>query len=49
MRRKKAATEATTAECVKRLKRRELLQMQGKVAWSGNLGVLRANRTDRRP
>lgn len=46
---KKAAVNAALAEYAKLLKRRELLQMQGKVPWSGDLDALRANRTDRRP
>ena len=45
---KKAAANAALAEYAKLLKRRELLQMQGKVLWSGDLDALRANRTDRR-
>ena len=46
---KKAAVNTALAEYAKLLKRRELLQMQGKVSWSGDLDALRANRTDRRP
>jgi Arc/MetJ family transcription regulator len=46
---KKAAVNAALAEYAKLLKRRELLQMQGKVPWSGDLDALRANRSDRRP
>jgi Arc/MetJ family transcription regulator len=45
---KKAAANAALAEYAKLLKQRELLQMQGKVPWSGNLDALRANRADRR-
>ena len=46
---KKAAVNAALTEYAKLLKRRELLQMQGKVQWSGDLDALRANRADRRP
>ena len=46
---KKAAVNAALAEYAKLLKRRELLQMQGKMPWAGDLDALRANRTDRRP
>ncbi len=37
---KKAAANAALAEYAKLLKRRELLQMQGKVPWSGDLDAL---------
>ena len=42
---KKAAVNAALAEYAKLLKRRELLQMQGKVPWVGDLDTLRADRT----
>jgi Arc/MetJ family transcription regulator len=45
---KKAAVNAALAEYAKVLKRRELLEMQGKVPWVENLG-LRLDRTKRRP
>jgi Arc/MetJ family transcription regulator len=46
---KKAAVNAALAEYAKMLKRRELLEMQGKVAWVENLDALRSDRTKRRP
>lgn len=46
---KKAAVNAALAEYAKLLKRRELLSMQGKVPWVGDLDALRADRTKRRP
>jgi Arc/MetJ family transcription regulator len=46
---KKAAVNAALAEYAKLLKRRELLEMQGKVPWVENLDALRADRTKRRP
>ena len=46
---KKAAVNAALAEYAKLLKRRELLAMQGKVQWVGDLDALRADRTKRRP
>ena len=46
---KKAAVNAALAEYAKLLKRRELLDMQGKVPWVENLDALRADRTKRRP
>ena len=46
---KKAAVNTALAEYAKLLKRRELLEMQGKVPWSGDLEALRAHRTKRSP
>jgi Arc/MetJ family transcription regulator len=46
---KKAAVNAALAEYAKVLKRRELLEMQGKVPWVENLDGLRLDRTKRRP
>jgi len=46
---KKAAVNAALQEYAKILKRRELLEMQGKIPWTENLDVLRADRTKRRP
>ena len=46
---KKAAVNAALAEYAKLLKRRELLEMQGKIPWVENLDTLRADRTKRRP
>jgi Arc/MetJ family transcription regulator len=46
---KKAAVNAALAEYAKLLKRRELLDMQGKVPWVENLDALRADRSKRRP
>ncbi len=46
---KKAAVNAALAEYAKLLKRRELLEIQGKVPWVENLEALRADRTKRRP
>jgi len=46
---KKAAVNAALQEYAKMLKRRELLEMQGKIPWTENLDVLRADRTKRRP
>jgi len=46
---KKAAVNAALAEYAKLLKRRELLKMEGKVAWVEDLDALRADRTKRRP
>jgi Arc/MetJ family transcription regulator len=45
---KKAAVHAALEEYARLLKRRELLQMQGKVPWVENLDTLRADRTGRR-
>jgi Arc/MetJ family transcription regulator len=47
MGRKKIAVNTALAGYAKLLKRRELLEMQGKVPWSGDLDALRASRTDR--
>ena len=41
---KKAAVNAALAEYVKFLKRQELLELQGKVSWEGDLEELRAMR-----
>lgn len=41
---KKAAVNAALAEYVKFLKRQELLELQGKIAWEGDLEELRAMR-----
>jgi Arc/MetJ family transcription regulator len=41
---KKAAVNAALSEYVKLLKRRQLLDLRGKVAWEGNLDQLRASR-----
>ena len=46
---KKAAVNAALAEYAKLLKRRELLSMQGKIPWVGDLEAMRADRTKRRP
>jgi len=46
---KKAAVNAALAEYAKLLKRRELLEMRGKVRWVGDLDALRANRVGRKP
>ena len=46
---KKAAVNAALAEYAKLLKRRELLEMQGKIPWIENLDALRTDRTKRRP
>lgn len=46
---KKAAVNAALQEYAKLLKRRELLEMQGKISWVENLDALRANRTKRPP
>ena len=46
---KKAAVNAALQEYAKLLKRRELLEMQGKISWVENLDALRADRTKRRP
>ena len=46
---KKAAVNAALQEYAKLLKRRELLRMQGKVPWVGDLDSLRADRSKRRP
>ena len=46
---KKAAVNAALAEYAKLLKRRELLEMQGKVPWVESLDALRMDRTKRRP
>lgn len=41
---KKAAVNAALAEFVKLLKRRQLLELRGKVAWEANLDQLRGSR-----
>ncbi len=46
---KKAAVNTALAEYAKLLKRRELLKMQGKMPWVGDLDALREDRTKRRP
>ena len=46
---KKAAVNTALAEYAKLLKRRELLKMQGKIPWVGDLDSLRADRTKRQP
>ena len=46
---KKAAVNAALEEYAKLLKRRELLEMQGKIPWTENLDGLRADRSKRRP
>ena len=42
---RKATVNAALKEYVKILKRRELLKLEGKVAWEGDLDQLRAQRT----
>jgi Arc/MetJ family transcription regulator len=42
---KKAAVHAALAEYAKLLKRRELLQMQGKMPWVGKLKEMRGDHT----
>ena len=46
---KKAAVNAALAEYAKLLKRRDLLEMRGKIPWQGDLNALRAQRRGRRP
>jgi len=46
---KKAAVNAALAEYAKLLKRRDLLEMRGKIPWEGDLNALRAQRRGRRP
>jgi Arc/MetJ family transcription regulator len=41
---KKAAVNTALAEYAKRLKRRQLLELRGKVHWEGDLDRLRASR-----
>lgn len=41
---KKAAVNAALAEHLRQLKRKELLALEGKVEWVGNLDELRAQR-----
>ena len=41
---KKAAVNAALAELSRALKRRQLLEMRGKVPWNGDLASLRAAR-----
>jgi Arc/MetJ family transcription regulator len=41
---KKAAVNTALAEYAKLLKRRQLLELRGKVHWEGNLDQLRASR-----
>jgi Arc/MetJ family transcription regulator len=45
---KKAAVNAALEEYAKLLKRRELLELRGKVHWEGDLEGLRAPRADGR-
>jgi Arc/MetJ family transcription regulator len=44
---KKAAINSALAEMAKTLKRRELLAQRGKLAWTGDLNALRAQRGGR--
>jgi len=41
---KKAAVNTALAEYVKLLKRRQLLELRGKIQWEGHLDQLRASR-----
>ena len=41
---KKAAINTALAELARALKRRQLLNLRGKIQWQGDLDVLRANR-----
>jgi Arc/MetJ family transcription regulator len=43
---KRAAVNAALEEYAKLLKRRQLLELRGKVLWEGDLERLRATRTD---
>ncbi len=45
---KKAAVNAALEEYANLLKRRQLLELRGKVPWEGDLEELRARRTDSR-
>jgi Arc/MetJ family transcription regulator len=45
---KKAAVNTALAEYAKLLKRRQLLELRGKVHWEGNLDQLRASRNAER-
>ena len=45
---KKAAVNTALAEYVKLLKRRELLEMRGKIRWEGDLDEMRMDRKVRR-
>src|SRR5207237_3624256 len=45
---KKAAVNTALAEYVKLLKRRELLEMHGKIRWEGDLDEMRMDRRVRR-
>jgi len=45
---KKAAVNAALAEYAKLLKRRELLELRGKIPWEGDLSEMRADRRGRR-
>lgn len=45
---KKAAVNTALAEYAKLLKRRELLEMRGKISWEGDLNEMRADRRGRR-
>src|ERR1700732_516413 len=45
---KKAAVNTALAEYVKLLKRRELLEMRGKIRWEGDLDEMRMDRRVRR-
>ena len=45
---KKAAVNTALAEYAKLLKRRELLEMRGKVPWEGDLNEMRTDRRGRR-
>jgi Arc/MetJ family transcription regulator len=43
-----AAVNAALGEFAKLLKRRELMELRGKVAWKADLDVLRSDRSDPR-
>jgi Arc/MetJ family transcription regulator len=45
---KKAAVNTALAEYAKLLKRRELLEMRGKIPWEGDLNEMRTDRRGRR-
>lgn len=46
---KKAAIEAALSEYLNALKRQQLLALQGKVVWQGNLDVLRGRLSAQNP
>jgi Arc/MetJ family transcription regulator len=46
---KKAAVNAALAELSRALKRRQLLALRGKVAWQGDLDMLRSPRAGTQP